>query len=62
MIIEFLMMIFNTDVGYSVLNTAKSALLTIIKGEFEQSIGKDPLICRFIKGVSEKRPSLPGYA
>ena len=55
-------MLFKTGVGYSALNTARSALSTIIKNGFGQSIGKYPLICRFVKDVFEKRPSLPRYA
>ena len=61
-VVEFLMMTFKTGVGYIALNTARSALSTITENEFGQSIGKDPVIFRFIKGVFEKRPSLPRYA
>ena len=59
--IEYLMSYYHKGLGYSAINNARSALSTIVVNPSGVSIGKDPLVCRFLKGVFRKRPSLPRY-
>ena len=59
--IEFLTQLFSSEIGYSAINTARSALSSIITLSGGTPIGEHPLICRFVKGVFELRPSLPKY-
>ena len=59
--INFLGELFNQGIGYSGLNTARSALSTIVVLSNNASFGTHPLVCRFMKGVFEMRPSLPRY-
>ena len=60
--IEFLTELFHSEVGYSAINTARSALSTIILPTAGIPFGKDPLVCRFLKGVFELKPCLPKYS
>jgi RAB protein geranylgeranyltransferase component A len=46
--------------GYSVINTARSALSTIINVD-NLPIGKHSLVKRFVRGVYNIKPSLPRY-
>ena len=57
-IIEFLTDIFNTGVGYSAINTARSALSTFISIQ-GFTAGNHPLVKRFAKGAFNLRPALP---
>ena len=59
--IEFLTEYFKTGVGYSSVNSARSALSSIIKPVCNVRFGKSPLVCRFLKGVFNIRPALPRY-
>jgi hypothetical protein len=59
--IEFLTQLFISGVGYSAINTARSALSTIILPIAGIPFGKDPLLCRFLKGFFELKPCLPKY-
>ena len=59
--IEFLTEYFKTGVGYSSVNSARSALSSIIKPVCNVPFGKSPLVCRFLKGVFNIRPALPRY-
>ena len=58
-VIEFLTFLFNRGLGYSSINTARSALSCILYTDSGSPIGQHPLIIRFMKGVFEKRPALP---
>ena len=60
-VIEFLTELFHTGIEYSAINTARSALSSIILLPGERPVGEHPLICRFLKGVFELRPALPKY-
>ena len=60
-VIEFLTSLFDSGVGYSAINTARSALSTILTSENGLPIGEHPLICRLLKGVFEQRPSIPKH-
>ena len=53
--------LFSTGIGYSCLNTARSALSSIITLPGGQSFGHHSLVTRFLKGVFELRPALPRY-
>lgn len=59
---EFLFFCFkSTDNGYSALNTARSALSSIILPTNGVTFGKHPLIQRLLRGIFKERPSLPKY-
>ena len=48
-------------VGYSAINTARSALSSIMSMSDQTTFGAHPLVCRFLRGVFVERPSLPRY-
>lgn len=60
-IIEFLTMLYKSGVGYSSINTARSALSSYLTLGKSVSVGQLPLIKRFLKGVYNKRPIFPRY-
>ena len=60
--IEFLSSLFQSGLGYSAINTARSALSTILILDNGMKFGEHPLVCRFIKGIFQLKPSLPRYA
>ena len=57
--IEFLTKYFNTGVSYSAVNSARSALFSLIKPFHDIPFGKDPQVSRFLRGVFNIRPALP---
>ena len=59
--INFLATLYESGVGYSVLNTAHSALSNIIICKEYHSFGSLPLVCRFLKGVFNLRPLRSRY-
>ena len=59
--IEFSTEYFKTGEGYSSVNSACSALSSIIKPVCNVPFGKSPLVCRLLKGVFNIRPALPRY-
>ena len=60
-VIEYLLSIYKTGVGYSQINVARSALSSIVLNLDGIPVGQDRLVCRFLKGVFKARPSLPKY-
>ena len=58
---EFLTEYFKTGLGYSSVNSARSALSNIKKPVCNVPFGKSPLVCRLLKGVFNIRPALPRY-
>ena len=60
-ILEFLTGLFNDGLGYSTINTARSALSTFLGITVAEFIGTNALVMRFMKGVSRNRPSNPRY-
>ena len=58
---EFLTEYFKTGLGYSSVNSARSALSNIKKPVCNVPFGKSPLVCRLLKGVFNIRPALPTY-
>ena len=59
--IEFLTSLFNSGLGYSAINTARSALSAVMKIIDNVSFGEHPLVCWFIKGIFQLKPALPKY-
>ncbi len=59
--IEFLVSLYNSGLGYSAINTARSALSTILTFENGIKFGEHPLVRRYMKGIFELRPALPKY-
>lgn len=59
--INFLGELYDHGIGYSGLNTARSALSSIIILPNNLSFGNHPSVCRFLKGVYETRPTLPKH-
>lgn len=45
--------------GYSAINTARSALSSVLDLPGANTFGTHPLVTRFLKGVFELTPSLP---
>ena len=57
-VLDFLSHLFDKGLGYSAINTARSALSTFIflNGK---PIGQQPLVIRLLKGIYNKKPALP---
>ena len=60
MMIRFLTMLYKEGKGYSCLNTARSAVTTLNLHE-TSTVGSNPLVCKFLRGVFNRRPTLPKY-
>ena len=60
-VVEFLTQLFQTGLGYSAINTARSALSSIVTFG-HAPLGEHPMIKRFLKGIFELRPSLPKHS
>jgi hypothetical protein len=59
--IEFLTTLFDAELGYSSINTARSALSSILPMYEGRKFGEHPLVTRFLKGIFELKPALPRY-
>lgn len=59
--VNFLADLVKSGVGYSGVNTARSAISTILVISDSATFGTHPLVKRFLKGVFEQKPSLPRY-
>ncbi len=60
---SFLSKLFNSGLSYSYINTARSALSSILCcNNTSIPFGQLPIVKRFMKGVFETRPSLPRYS
>ena len=59
--IDFLATLFSAGLGYSAINTARSALSSVMLLPNNVTFGAHPLEVRFLKGVFELKPSLPRY-
>lgn len=60
-VLEFLTFLYETGIGFSALNTARSALSSVVVLPDRGTVGSHYLVCKFMKGVSEIRPSRPRY-
>ena len=58
--IEFLAKIFESGVGCSSVGTARPALSSVLITDNGISFGKHHLVLRFMKGIFNLRPVLPG--
>ena len=60
-VLDFLAELFEQGIGYSAINTARSALSSMMSTMGQPAIGNHPLVCRFMRGVFNRKPSLPRY-
>ena len=60
-IVEFLTELYHEGMSYSALNTARSALSSIVSTQDNLPCGEHPLVKRLMKGFFNARPSLPRY-
>ena len=59
--LNFLAELYGKELSYNALNTARSALSTVIFPPEGGTFGDHPLVTKFLKGVFDMRPSLPRY-
>ena len=59
--LDFLMTLYNQGLSYSTINTARSALSSIITVDSGKHFGSHPLVLRFFKGIYELRKPQPKY-
>ena len=61
--LEFLATMFDQKLSYSSINSARSALSTILKtsSNCNYTFGEHPDVKRFMKGVYQNRPPMPRY-
>ena len=57
-VLDFLASLYTSGLGYSAMNTAQSALSTLIVMD-NKPVGQNPWVIRLMKGVFNKRPSIP---
>jgi site-specific recombinase XerD len=60
-VLEFLTELYEEGLGYSAINTARSALSAVMKTDNGKTVGADPRVVRFLKGVFELRTPMPKY-
>ena len=62
-VLIFLTELFENNIGYSAINTAKSAIsnVVILSDAEHVTVGDHPLVKRFLRGVFNQKPSLPRY-
>ena len=60
-VLDFLTGLFAMGLGYSALNTARSALSAVIRTDSGRTIGTHPAVVRFMKGVFELRTPTSRY-
>ena len=58
---NFLSELYQKELSYSAINTARAALSTVIHPPEGCTFGHHPLVARFLKGVFTARPALPRY-
>ena len=60
--LEILTYFYRQGLGYSAINTARSALSAVITLGDKTTFGEHPLVTRFLKGIFEIKPSLSRYS
>ena len=60
--VEFLVSLYKAGLGYSVVNTAPSALSSFLILENNEKFGDHSLVVRCMEGIFELKPSLPKYS
>ena len=61
LVIKFLPLVFKNRLSYSSINTARSALSSILPSVGGVPVGKHPLVIRFLKEVLESSPAMVRY-
>ena len=59
--LDFLVELYDQGIGYSAMNTARSALSCILTPVDGITFGAHPTVTRFLKGVFESRPTVSRY-
>lgn len=59
--LQFLQTLYDNDLSYSAINTARSALSTIITIDGSKTFGTHPVVSRYLKGVFLNRKPVPKY-
>ena len=60
-VLDYLTSLFERGLSYDAINTAKSAISAITSPRNGISLGCQPLISRFMKGIFKSRPPVPKY-
>jgi len=60
-VLDFLVSLHEKGLGYSTLNTARSAISAIVLPHNDVTIGSNPIISRFMKGIFKINPPTPRY-
>ena len=60
-VLDYLTSLFERGLSYDAINTAKSAISAITSPRNGISLGCQPLISRFMKGIFKSRPPVPRY-
>ena len=60
-VLEFLTMLHKQGLSYSAINTARSAISSVVHLDSGSSVGSHPLVQRFMKGIFNIKPNLPTY-
>lgn len=61
-LLSFLHELYERGLGYSALNTARSAISTVLDILTGKPVGQHKLVCRYLRGVFQHRPTFPKYA
>ena len=62
LVLKFLSELGRQGLSYSAVNTARSAISSVLSMLVGVQVGSDPLICRYMRGLFNMRPSLPRYS
>ena len=60
-VVEFLNILFQLNYSYSAINSVRSMLSGLLWNEYGLTVGKQPTVKRFLKGVFECRLPIPKY-
>ncbi len=60
-VLDYLTFLYKRGLKYDSINTAKSAISAIVEPSNSRTLGNQPLISRFMKGVFRGRPPVPPY-
>jgi integrase len=61
-VLQFLTELFDQGLGFSAINSARSALSAFLLTDDDKPIGTHSAVCRFMKGVYQLRTPLPRYS
>ena len=60
-VLDFLVSLHEQGLSYTTINTARSALSSIILPTDNANTGSHPIVSRFMKGIFKKNPPVPRY-